>query len=363
MKCFIILATLLLFFNINAQNLVPNGSFEEFTECPKNYSDFVYLNGWKNLVKYSTPDLFSTCASLYSTAHPKSRWCQVDVKKDSSFAGIVVHTHKSKYREYLGVNLKQPLKKDSAYLFQISLAIPKLSRFKIDTLGILFTEKILYSPYEGRAIVATASISIPLDSLKIDGSWFDFEIEYTATGKENYINIGNFLSVKDTKAKKMDNRNAIEYRSKYNFSYLCIDQVSVKQISNHKKKDEKSIDIKNENIEQKSDSITLSDIRFKTNSWELEQKDIPELNSLIEYLKNNMAKKIVVEGHTDNRGTYSNNQKLSLKRAESIAQYISEKGIEMKRISVVGHASDNPVSSNETPEGRRLNRRVVVKIK
>ncbi|MDQ2068731.1 OmpA family protein [Natronospira sp. AB-CW4] len=67
---------------------------------------------------------------------------------------------------------------------------------------------------------------------------------------------------------------------------------------------------------------------------------------------------IEVAGHTDSVGAASYNQRLSERRAQSVARYLLGKGIMEERMLVVGYGEDQPVASNETDEGRAQNRRV-----
>jgi outer membrane protein OmpA-like peptidoglycan-associated protein len=70
--------------------------------------------------------------------------------------------------------------------------------------------------------------------------------------------------------------------------------------------------------------------------------------------------KIVVEGHTDSNGNDENNQRLSQARAESVRNYLIQKGMKPERIQAVGKGEATPLASNDTPEGRANNRRVEI---
>jgi outer membrane protein OmpA-like peptidoglycan-associated protein len=72
------------------------------------------------------------------------------------------------------------------------------------------------------------------------------------------------------------------------------------------------------------------------------------------------SKKIVVYGYTDSIGTKANNQKLSQARAETVRNFLVQKGVDSSRISAVGKGEDDPVATNKTPEGRANNRRVEI---
>jgi len=67
---------------------------------------------------------------------------------------------------------------------------------------------------------------------------------------------------------------------------------------------------------------------------------------------------VLIMGHTDNSGTESYNENLSMRRAEAISQSLKESGIDSSRIIIRGYGEKNPASSNKTEEGRSLNRRV-----
>jgi outer membrane protein OmpA-like peptidoglycan-associated protein len=87
-----------------------------------------------------------------------------------------------------------------------------------------------------------------------------------------------------------------------------------------------------------------------------------ELGTLIEFLELNPTVEIEIQGHTDNVGTPESNLILSSQRATSVAEFLIEKGIGKDRIQAIGLGEDQPVASNETEEGRRLNRRTQIRI-
>jgi outer membrane protein OmpA-like peptidoglycan-associated protein len=70
------------------------------------------------------------------------------------------------------------------------------------------------------------------------------------------------------------------------------------------------------------------------------------------------VKKVVVEGHTDSKGSKAKNMKLSKGRAEAVRTYLVEKGVEPDRLEAKGFGPARPIADNGTPEGRDDNRRV-----
>ncbi|GAB5557480.1 MAG: OmpA family protein [Schleiferiaceae bacterium] len=108
--------------------------------------------------------------------------------------------------------------------------------------------------------------------------------------------------------------------------------------------------------------FALNNILFESNSYKLLEISQHELGTLIEFLELNPTVEIEIQGHTDNVGTPESNLILSSQRATSVAEFLIEKGIGKDRIQAIGLGEDQPVASNETEEGRRLNRRTQIRI-
>ncbi|MDB4835133.1 OmpA family protein [Cyclobacteriaceae bacterium] len=106
----------------------------------------------------------------------------------------------------------------------------------------------------------------------------------------------------------------------------------------------------------------FNNLLFKTNSDVIELSSYESLNQLASLMENNAACKLYLEGHTDNVGDDNKNMILSQKRARSVKQYLVEAGVEEKRITTAGFGETRPVVSNDTPEGRTQNRRVVMEL-
>jgi len=106
---------------------------------------------------------------------------------------------------------------------------------------------------------------------------------------------------------------------------------------------------------------TLPGVLFAFDKWDIRPQFFSELDDAVTVLKNNPDLKIVVEGHTDGKGTAAYNEKLSERRANSVMEYFKKKGIQKERLSAKGYGLTKPVATNATAEGRTLNRRVELK--
>jgi outer membrane protein OmpA-like peptidoglycan-associated protein len=108
--------------------------------------------------------------------------------------------------------------------------------------------------------------------------------------------------------------------------------------------------------------MQLHNIYYETDSFAILPESVPELQTLVDFLNNNAKLKVEIQGHTDSSGDAANNQVLSEKRAKSVLNYLVENGVAQNRLNSRGFGDSVPISTNETPDGRRLNRRTTIKI-
>lgn len=104
-------------------------------------------------------------------------------------------------------------------------------------------------------------------------------------------------------------------------------------------------------------SVTLKNIQYASNSYQLEPVSLIELDKLLQLLKENPSVTIQINGHTDNRGSDASNLKLSENRAKSVVDYLVSKGIAAGRLKSKGFGASKPVADNATEQGKALNRR------
>lgn len=103
-------------------------------------------------------------------------------------------------------------------------------------------------------------------------------------------------------------------------------------------------------------------IFFDFDKFELKGESIPEIERLIEYLRDYPKVKMLIEGHTDDVGTDQYNDKLSLDRANSVKDYLVSAGLDKNRIKTEGIGKRRPIVKETTDAARAKNRRVEVKI-
>ncbi|WP_078063251.1 OmpA family protein [Solirubrum puertoriconensis] len=105
-----------------------------------------------------------------------------------------------------------------------------------------------------------------------------------------------------------------------------------------------------------------SGILFAKNSSTLTSTAQNNIQTLAETLKKYGDTNVLIEGHTDNTGSDAINDPLSVRRAQAVANYAMNQGVESSRFEVKGYGSKQPIADNTTEDGRRQNRRVEVAI-
>jgi len=117
------------------------------------------------------------------------------------------------------------------------------------------------------------------------------------------------------------------------------------------------LDIELERV-QAGSTVVLNNIFFDHDKYDLKEKSASELVKVYKFLTENPKVRVEIRGYTDNLGSVQYNQQLSEKRSISVYNHLISKGIDKKRLLYKGFGPDNPVASNDSEEGRQLNRRI-----
>ena len=103
-----------------------------------------------------------------------------------------------------------------------------------------------------------------------------------------------------------------------------------------------------------------SDISFDSGSYQIKSNLRPILDRFAVTLNQNPVTTVKIIGHTDNRGSDAINNPLSVNRADATRDYLVTRGVALNRIVIDGRGSREPIASNNTAEGRTMNRRVEI---
>lgn len=112
----------------------------------------------------------------------------------------------------------------------------------------------------------------------------------------------------------------------------------------------------------KNQTISFNNIGFELNSAKITASSRPTLDKLADSLNAQTDFNVEIAGHTDSSGSAEYNESLSDKRANSVREYLIEKGVAAERLTSRGYGEVDPVASNETAAGRAMNRRVEFRV-
>lgn len=231
MKITLNILLLLVLFQGHAQNLVPNGDFEQYDGCPSQYAQFDSASYWFNPSIYpgtqtGTPDYYNVCATLwvgvpnnmigYQTAHSGAGYAGLVLWGDTAFY--------DNFREYLEVELSSSLEMDSCYHFSAYINLGNYSRYTTDTISVHFSDTIIEGINNWYPIDVPPHVSYNGGMLTDTTNWILFEGDYTASGGESYMIIGNFNDDLNTNSMEVD--PCCEPAA-----YFLIDDVSLEKIS------------------------------------------------------------------------------------------------------------------------------------
>ena len=368
-----------LYLDINissAQNLVPNSSFEE----PVNF-DTVFVNGWHKIQTSDTPDYFN----LGKTKPVNSIFDEyiggTSPRTGDGFVGIFcyrIHPGRNiqNVREFIETPLKNTLEADSIYQIELAICLDGESNIAVKNFGIYFSDVSKLYSREFRYLRIIPQIEFHTDFLDDTKNWIVLSSLYKASGFEHFIILGNFMPDRQTQVKDIYPEKIKGKRKKWGLtkkersSYYYIDDVCIRKITVSNTPDSTEADSTLQPAEPAFDiqkievdsAIILRNVQFEFNKSDLLPQSFHEIDKLYDLMNENSGVRVKLEGHTDNIGDYDFNLALSLRRVEAVASYLISKGIDPGRIEVEGYSYSFPLMSNDTPEGRAVNRRVVFKV-
>ena len=343
-----------------SQNLVLNPSFEDFYDCPIDMSLFHRnVKDW-TIPTNGTTDYFNACSEKMGFKNFNG---SQKARTGNGYAGIYTYFKKD-YREYIQGTLKSTLERGKKYQVKFYISLAENSRFALKEFGMMMTSK-KFNASKSKENINAKGLQKHHPTLKYrptfnkafydnDQEWMKVSFTYTADGFENYFTIGNFNSNSETEKSKAKT-------SKYeSFSYYYIDDVSIEPLE--KEIVIETIKTAEEPTIKTNEIYTFKNVLFDFDKAKLLAVSKEELNQLYKHLKANLTLIVEIYGHTDTIGLETRNQELSEQRAKAVADYLIEKGLSSSRITSSGFGSTQPISTNDTEEGRQLNRRVAFKL-
>ncbi len=347
----------------SAQNLVSNGSMEDENICTE-YIKNCAPEGWIISSLHSN-FYFDDPAEAYHGQH---------------FRGLVEGGN-GRYgsRNFISSQLLCGLRKDSSY--QVTLFF-RSGFTPSDSSGIHFSaDNLLYRKWGSKDVRPQLWIA---DGLAVTGSglWSRYTATYKASGDEAFLNI----AVYKTAPVVIRPRSAAAPEFSFfidsvavipvnKAEKLCVESAAIKealyeadarhtvlekQIYPRQRMPQVNVHLPR-TIIQRIDTLVIPDVFFATNSYALTAPAVVLLDSLMADIRLQQVDSLVIEGHTDNKGTVPFNEKLSQNRAASVAFQLTQSFADRTTaVFTRGWAAQKPRSSNSTSAGRQKNRRVEI---
>jgi OOP family OmpA-OmpF porin len=335
-------------------NLIPNAGFEDYHQIPR---------GW-----YYSGDDFSRAVKHWSSAtaaspdyyHPgvqiPQSWAdkgfgQATPRSGEALVGITTYGcegGKPHCREYIQVLLKEPLV--YGQLYEFSFWVKKLPRSgACDNLGVAFSYKRMEEKTTSLLPLKPAW-SCPVTI----GAWVDrwqrVVDTIRGTGEQQYIILGNFHS--DAETTFLPAR-----KESTGYCYYYLDDVALVKLPPFLNAPVRVMDLST--LEPKPGMVVrLQSVHFHWDETTMLPGSSVDLDKLLELMRRYPDMVVAIVGHTDNEGGDEYNLALSERRALAVADYLYDRGIDHSRLRWKGMGERQPAASNDTPEGRQINRRV-----
>ncbi len=336
-------------------NLVPNFSFEKFSECPDGCSIIpksYFVDDWI-MATLGTPDYFNACSN--KSGVPNNWVGKLYAKSGNGYAGLIAGMYINgngnfeEKREYIEASLKSKLIKDIFYYLGFSTSLAGNSPVAINGLGMFLSDTLVdivksieHLPFTPQLLNRENKI------ISEQHKWTELGTIYKAKGNEQFIIIGNFQPDDETSMKPVNSRGSL------NCSYYLIDDVFVLPLADIQNLQT----IRNNKPKEKKAEVVI--INFGFDSFLINDFNKLRLDSLkLEILNNNIST-IEISGFTDNIGSENYNLGLSEKRANTVAVYLKSFG--GNKIIIKGFGKKNPVADNTSEKSRGLNRRVEIRL-
>lgn len=350
---------------MHAQNLIPNGGFEDENICTE-YSKNCAPEAW-----IAT----SLRANYYFDDSPHAH-------TGTHFAGLIIgNIAHAGIRSFIRTQLLCRLQQGHQYNVEFFV---RAAYAVFDSIAVYFSfNDFLFDKRYFKDILPQRWAKDGIDSANYNPAiWQRVHFIYTALGDEQFITIGNF---------KHGEYKNIGHGEFENSCYFFLDDVSLTPADAHEhlcmEADSVKKEIYNENdrhnlMEKKIyfyrthphailklprtitthiDTLLIPDIFFATAKYQINQKDAGLLDSFCNKISNLVIDSLIIEGHTDSVGKMAYNEKLSENRATAVEEYVMHKtSLPANKITIRFYASTRPAASNSTEAGRQKNRRVEV---
>lgn len=340
-----------------AQNLI-DGKFEELINSPidKNKDNVSSKNGQLALKYWEIPNQ----SQPFFEETTEGRRLKVTIGQQ-----LWKGEQRSNYHEYVQANLYQALEKGVWYKLSFQMKTAKEANLGMTDMEVYFGTKPLPKKLPAHVLLPSRpqlkreKEIIPPNLFDYYKEWQTVEKYYQAKGGEQFLIWGSFSSHFNDYTNlsgQVLGEPSNPYQATYYFKNIYLEKVPPPQ---NKTKPETVSSPKNKKNMYED---TLDNIYFETASDNLSTDSKDVLNQLYTYLTTYADLNLEIIGHTDETGSVEENYRLSERRAKTVVDYLTKKGINRQRLIPIGKGKEEPVAINLKETDRRKNRRVSFKL-
>ncbi len=384
MHFFILFCCCFLFLRVSGtaqvlQNMVKNPSFEQYDKVPTDLGELQLIDYWDSPTNAS-PDYFHRRAAGQNVDVPLNKMGAANARSGHAYVGVYAYASryiKRNFREYLQLELKQPMIAGHIYCVKAHVYLSESSNRSIAAFGMTASKIKMLQEHEmnistkQRIMYLRNADETPLDERK----WVEVSCRFKAIGGERHVVLGNLDDDRKTVvtgaivSEKFQNPHV-------DFAYYFIDDVCITDASSNFSCDCGSFDLIRTRGEERivvdmkvqkktyqdGQIVIMDNLEFEPGKSTIMNGSHAAIYDLIGTLRLHLDYKAEISGHTDDRGDPQKNQILSKKRAEAVYKFLLSSGIDASRLSFKGYGQSRPIALNKTSEGRKKNERIQVMI-
>lgn len=215
------------------QELVSNGDFETYTNCPYYVSQIHFAEGWSRPTE-GTPDYFNAClTTLWSLGVPGNQFGDENAHSGNGYAGFYAFYSNSPFitvpdndREYVSTTLVETMEIGKTYSVEFFVSLSEASKYGVEVLGLLFSTEVPHREDEFAITLHPQIIYWDAEELANKIGWTKISACFVADSAYQFLTIGNFYNGTNTIATFVDSQT-----SNIHYSYYYVDDISVKAIN------------------------------------------------------------------------------------------------------------------------------------
>lgn len=340
------------------ENYISNSDFELYKELPTNIGQGKKcLQDWSIPVLTGGGDYYHSDSKSRKAGTAKNYFGKQEPHSGKAYSGICITRT---YREFLQAKLKKPLEEGKKYKIELFISSGDavwLGHMK--GFCIIFTEKQIMIPNDETLQQKPSVVFRNEDDYKNTKDWEKLEAVYEADGTEKYLTFGSFI-YRERNESLVKTFN-MEVPGPKSYAHYYIDDFKLMPVEDNNATETHETKQTDTIIAYETGKpYIFKNIVFEFGKSALINTSFYELDKLAEYLHSKPTLKVTITGHTDNVGKKEDNLLLSQNRAQSVLNYLTAKNIDKSRLYSEGKGDAEPIASNDTEEGKQLNRRVEV---